>query len=145
MGRILNPDNQIMSKWILDMFRIWCLYDRVRGITLSRDQFQFIYKYEEDLNEDLKTGVWTQEAWGVVMEIWIEYPPPNYLMVLPIWTRLRNIPMNHYNKYTIKRISKCVGHVIDFTFDEDEAKSWDFVRIRSLIDVLKGLRKSKEG
>ncbi|CAD5318163.1 unnamed protein product [Arabidopsis thaliana] len=114
MGRFLNPDKQRMSKWILDMPRIWRLYDRVRGIALSRDRFQFIFKYEEDLQEVLKTGVWTQDDWGVVMET------------------------------TIKSIAKCVGQVIEFPFDENEAQSKDYVRIRILFDVSKGLRNSKE-
>lgn len=68
MGRFLNPDNQRMSKWILDMPRIWRLYDKVRGIALSRDRFQFIFKHDKDLIEVLKTGVWTQDDWSVVME-----------------------------------------------------------------------------
>ena len=41
------------------MPRIWRLYDRVRGIALSRDRFQFIVNNEADLLEVLKTGVWT--------------------------------------------------------------------------------------
>jgi len=144
MGRFLNPDKQRMSKWILDMPRIWRLYDRVRGIALSRDRFQFIFKYEEDLQEVLKTGVWTQDDWGVVMERWVEDLPPNYLMFLLIWLRLRNIPVNHYTQATIKSIAKCVGQVIEFPFDENEAQSKDYVRIRILFDVSKGLRNSKE-
>lgn len=88
IGRFLNPDNQRMAKWILDMPKIWKLYDRVRGIALSRNHFQFIFKQEEDMIEILKTGVWTQDDWSVVMEHLIEDPPPNYLMFLLIWIRL---------------------------------------------------------
>ena len=95
LGRFLNPDYQRMNKWILDMPRIWRLYDRVQEVALSKDRFQFIFKYEEDLNEVLKTGVWTQDDWGVVMEKWVEDPPPDYLNFLPIWVRIRNIPVNH--------------------------------------------------
>lgn len=144
LGRFLNPDNQRMSRWILDMPRVWRLYDRVHGIALSRDRFQFIFKYEEDLLEILKTGVWTQDDWGVVMERWIEDPPPNYLMFLPIWIRLRNIPVNHYTRDTIKQIASRVGEVIEFPFDEDEAQSCDFLRLRVLFDVTKGLKNSTE-
>ena len=95
-GRFLNPDNQRMTKWILEMPRIWRLYDGVRGITLSRDHFQFIFNNEADLLEVLKTCVWTQDDWCVVMERWIEDPPLDYLGFLPVWIRLRNIPFNHY-------------------------------------------------
>lgn len=79
LGRFLNPNNQRMAKWILEMPRIWRLYDRVKGIALSRDRFHFIFKYDEDLQEVLKTRVWTQDDWGVIMEKWVEDPPPDYL------------------------------------------------------------------
>lgn len=68
IGRFLNPNNKRMSKWILDMPRIWRLYNRVRGIALSRYQFQFIFKLDEDIIEILKIGVWTQDDWCVVMD-----------------------------------------------------------------------------
>ncbi|CAH8261855.1 unnamed protein product [Arabidopsis lyrata] len=76
MGRFLNPDNQRMSKWILEMPRIWRLYDRVKGVALSRDRFQFIFKYEEDLMEVLKTGVWTQDD-----SVWLWRDGWNYLSI----------------------------------------------------------------
>lgn len=95
LSRFLNPENQRMSKWILEMHRIWRLYDRVRGIAVSKDRFEFIFNHEDDLLEVLKTGVWTQDDWCVVMEKWIEDPPPDYLRYLPVWIRLRNILVNH--------------------------------------------------
>ena len=144
LGRFLNPDYQRMNKWILDMPRIWRLYDRVQEVALSKDRFQFIFKYEEDLNEVLKTGVWTQDDWGVVMEKWVEDPPPDYLNFLPIWVRIRNIPVNHYTRPTISFIASYVGKVIDFPFDEKESQSQDYVRVRVLFDVSKRLRNSKE-
>ncbi|XP_019083999.1 PREDICTED: uncharacterized protein LOC109125861 [Camelina sativa] len=144
IGRFLNPDYQRMSNWILEMPRIWRLYDRVRGVALSRDRFQFIFKYDDDINEILKTGVWTQDDWGVVMERWVEDPPANYLMFLPVWIRLRNLPVNHYTKETITEIAGCVGQVLEVPFDEKEAQSKDYVRVRILLDISKGLKNFKE-
>ncbi|XP_020881896.1 uncharacterized protein At4g02000-like [Arabidopsis lyrata subsp. lyrata] len=144
LGRFLNPDNQRMNKWILEMPRIWRLYDRVRGIALSRDRFQFIFNNEADLIEVLKTGVWTQDDWCVVMERWVENPPPDYLMFLPVWIRLRNIPVNNYTQATIATIAERVGQIIDFPFEEEQAQSRDFVRVRVLLDVSKGLKNFKE-
>ncbi|XP_019092964.1 PREDICTED: uncharacterized protein LOC109129340 [Camelina sativa] len=144
LGRFLNPENQRMANWILEMPRIWRLYDRVRGIALSRDRFQFIFKHEEDINEILKTGVWTQDDWGVVMERWVEDPPSDYLMFLPVWIRLRNIPVNHYTKDTITELAGCLGQVLEVPFDESDAQSRDFVCVRVLLDLSKGLRNFKE-
>lgn len=55
MGRFLNPTNQRMSNWILDMPRICRLNNRVRGVALSQERFQFIFKSEGDLIKILKT------------------------------------------------------------------------------------------
>ncbi|XP_024010241.1 uncharacterized protein LOC112085270 [Eutrema salsugineum] len=51
MGRTLNPECQNMSDLILDMPRKWQVYDRVRAVALTKDRFQFIFKYEHDLEE----------------------------------------------------------------------------------------------
>ncbi|XP_024013162.1 uncharacterized protein LOC112087477 [Eutrema salsugineum] len=51
MGRTLNPECQNMTDLILDMLRKWQVYDRVRGVALSKERFQFIFKYEHDLEE----------------------------------------------------------------------------------------------
>lgn len=61
MGRLLNPENQKMSSFIHDMPRLWKVYDRVRGVALSKDRLQFIFKYEQDLNAVLKMGVWAHD------------------------------------------------------------------------------------
>ena len=143
-GRFLNPDNQRMTKWILEMPRIWRLYDRVRGIALSRDHFQFIFNNEADLLEVLKTCVWTHDDWCVVMERWIEDPPLDYLGFLPVWIRLRNIPFNHYTQATIATIASRIGKIIEFPFEEEQAQSRDFVRVRVRLDVSKPLRNFKE-
>ncbi|XP_010501650.1 PREDICTED: uncharacterized protein At4g02000-like [Camelina sativa] len=95
------------------------------------------------MNEVLKTGVWTQDDWGMVMDKWVENPPPEYLMFLPVWIRLRNIPVNHYTKDTISRFAEYVGRILDFPFDVEEAQSKDYVRVRVLLDVSRRLRNSK--
>lgn len=54
LGRLLNPDCQSMSRMIEDMPRVWRVYDKVRGIALSRDKLQFIFQREEDLQTVFK-------------------------------------------------------------------------------------------
>lgn len=44
LGRLLNPSRQPMAKMIVDMPRVWRVYGRVRGIALSAEKFQFIFK-----------------------------------------------------------------------------------------------------
>lgn len=59
IGRVLNPDKQNISDLILDMPKKWQLYDKVRGVALSSERFQFIFMEEEDLEYNLKRGVQT--------------------------------------------------------------------------------------
>lgn len=56
IGRMLNPDYQKMASLILDLPRKWQKYDRVKGVALSKERFQFIFKYEHDLVEILEKG-----------------------------------------------------------------------------------------
>ncbi|KAL9299321.1 hypothetical protein AtNW77_Chr2g0230691 [Arabidopsis thaliana] len=115
LGRFLNPEFQRMSNWILDMPRIWRLYNRVRG----------------DLQGILKVGVWTQDDWCVVMDRWVEKPQDDYLQFLPVWIRLRNLPVNYYTEKSIKEIAQCVGKVLEVVFDTEKAQVQDYVRVRS--------------
>lgn len=79
MDRVLNPDCQNMSDLILDMPRNWQLYDIVRGIALSIEKFQFIFKYKHDLEDVLKKGVHTFNQWTLAIDRWIEKPTVDYL------------------------------------------------------------------
>lgn len=74
IGRTLNPDSQRMKDLILDMPRKWHVYDRVRGVALSPTMFQFIFKYEHDLDEVMRKRVWTFNEWSVVIDRWVEKP-----------------------------------------------------------------------
>ncbi|XP_019098406.1 PREDICTED: uncharacterized protein LOC109131688, partial [Camelina sativa] len=144
LGRFLNPSNQRMSNWILDMPRIWRIQNRVRGVALSQEKFQFFFKSEDDLEDILKAGVWTQDEWCVVMERWSVKPTTDHLMFLPVWIRLRNIPVNYYTKETIQEIAECAGKVLQVLFDSEKSQAQDYVRVRVLLDVRKPLRNSKE-
>ena len=53
VGRILNPQCQAMYDVILDMPHKWKLYDRVKGVAISKERFQFIFKHEHDLQDVL--------------------------------------------------------------------------------------------
>jgi len=133
-----------MSNWILDMPRIWRLYSRVRGVALSQERFQFFFKSEEDLIEILKSGVWTQDEWCVLMERWVEKPSDDSLLFLPVWIRLRNIPINYYTEDTIKEIAGCVGKVLTVELDLEKSQAQNYIRVQVLFDVRNPLRNFKE-
>lgn len=79
MGKLLNLDCQKMSSMILDMPQKWGIYNRVRGVALSRDRFQFISKYEEDMKEILEIFFHTYNEWSMVIDKWMDPLPEDHL------------------------------------------------------------------
>jgi len=78
------------------------------------------------------------------MERWVEKPTEDSLMFVPIWLRLRNIPINYYTEDTIKKIAGCVGQVLKVELDLEKSQAQDYVRVQVLFDVRNPLRNSKE-
>ncbi|KAL0886081.1 hypothetical protein Bca101_010064 [Brassica carinata] len=143
VGRLLNPKVQRMADLILDMPRKWQLYDRVRGVALSQERFQFIFKYEHDLLAIVKRGPHTFKDWSIVLERWVEKPPEDYLQYLMVWVQMRNIPVNHYTKGTIEYLGEFAGQVKEVVFDPEKAQTKDYVRVWVKFDVSKPLRRVK--
>ncbi|XP_018462178.2 uncharacterized protein LOC108833247 [Raphanus sativus] len=143
IGRTLNPECQRMKDLILDMPRKWQVYDRVRGVALSPTMFQFIFKYEHDLEEVLRKRVWTFNEWSIVIDRWMEKPPDDYLKYLLVWVQLRNIPVNHYTEEAITAFGGFAGEVDVVAFDPSKAQSQDYVRVRVFFDVSRPVRKTK--
>lgn len=144
MGRLLNPDNQKMASMIHDMPRLWRVSNRARGIALSSDRFQFIFDNENDLQMVLDAGVWTYNDWPMALERWVENPPDDYLSTLPMWIRLRNIPVNHYTKAAIEEIGGLVGFVKEVAMDPLRPQSKGFIRVKIIFDIKKPLKSFKK-
>ncbi|KAL1189750.1 hypothetical protein V5N11_036230 [Cardamine amara subsp. amara] len=144
MGRLLNPGFQKMSSLIHDMPRYWRVYERCRGIALSNEAFQFVFDSESELQTVLNAGAWTYEDWSMVLERWVEEPPENYLKTIPIWVRMRNVPLVWYDAEAIEEIVGHLGQVTEAAFDPMKPQSKGFVRVKILFDVSKLLSNSKE-
>ncbi|XP_024010247.1 uncharacterized protein LOC112085278 [Eutrema salsugineum] len=127
IGRVLNPDCQKMASLILDMPRKWQLYDRVRGIALSKE----------------RKGIHTYNEWALAIDRWIEKSPADYLQFIPVWIQLHQIPVNHYTTKAITALGDLVGKVIEVAFDPKRSQSLGFVRVRVLFDVSRPIRLSK--
>ncbi|CAA7035373.1 unnamed protein product [Microthlaspi erraticum] len=91
-----------MKSLFWDLPRAFNCFDRVRGVSLTKDTF-----HEEDLLKVLKVGVYTQDDWCVTLERWVEKPLDDFLTILPVWVRLYEIPVNYYNEATITDIARC--------------------------------------
>ncbi|XP_013705054.1 uncharacterized protein LOC106408917 [Brassica napus] len=143
MGRTLNPESQNISDLILDMPRKWQIYDRVKGIVLSKTTFQFVFKFEHDLEEVMRKRVWTFNEWSIVIDRWVEKPPEDYLKYLLVWVHIRNIPVNHCTAEAIEAFGDLIGRVDVVAFDPNKAQSHDYVRVRVFFDVSRPVRKEK--
>lgn len=143
MGRLLNPECQNMARMLRTMPKIWKVYERARGIALSRERFQFVFDLETDIQTVLKQGFWTFDDWGLALERWVEYPPRNFLQKAEVWIRLRNIPVNYLTLKTIDLIADEIGHVKVLEYDPDKPMLNDYVRVQVIVDLNQPLRDKK--
>ncbi|XP_013726546.1 uncharacterized protein LOC106430304 [Brassica napus] len=143
MGRTLYPEKQNIADPIRDMPRKWQVAGRVQGVALSKTTFQFIFKYEHDMEEVLRKSVWTFNDWSIVIDRWKEKPDEDYLKYLLVWVRIRNIPVNHYTVEAITALGDLIGRVNVVAFDPDMPQTNDYVRVRVFFDVSRPVRRSK--
>ncbi|XP_048613217.1 uncharacterized protein LOC125587113 [Brassica napus] len=135
LGRLLNPECQAMDKMIEKMPRIWRVYERVRGIALSRDKFQFIFEREEDLLMVLKDRPWTYNNWTMLLDRWIPSPPANFLTSVDVWVRISRIPVNHYPLETMDFLASKVGRVIEIAYDPKASQKEAYIRAQVRLDI----------
>ncbi|XP_013594457.1 PREDICTED: uncharacterized protein LOC106302505 [Brassica oleracea var. oleracea] len=143
LGRLLNPDCQSMSRMIEDMPKHWRLVGRVRGIALSREKFQFIFKREEDLQTVLSDRPWSFIFWTMLLERWTESPPNDFLTKFEVWIRIRNIPSNYYTIDTMFEMAKAIGEVKVVAYDPKVSQKADFIRAQVIFDISKPAREEK--
>lgn len=111
LGRLLNPDYQSMARIIDYMPIAWRVYDRVRGIALSRDRFQFVFQREKDLVRVLKDRPWSYNHWAMTLERWTSSPPEKFLQTMELWIRIRHIPLVYFTVDTMFTLASEVGKV----------------------------------
>ncbi|KAG7573473.1 Endonuclease/exonuclease/phosphatase superfamily [Arabidopsis suecica] len=143
VGRLLNPDCQVMKHLIRDMPRKWQKKDKVRGIALSSEKFQFIFNSKYDLDDVLEKGLHTYNEWALAVERWVEHPPDNYLMFVPIWVQIWRLPINFYTTPAITALADLIGQVKVVEFDPDKPQILEYVRALVIFDVSRPLRRAK--
>lgn len=142
LGRLLNPDCQSMARMINYMPTAWRLIGRVRGITLSRDKFQFIFSREEDLQTVLNDRPWSYNHWTMVLERWTPEPPEDFLRYMDVWVRI-HIPANFFTVGTMFALAKETGRVIEVAYDPKISHTKDYVRALVSLDTEKLTKPSR--
>lgn len=144
LGRLLNPKCQSMSRMIEFMPTAWRVYDRVRGIALFRDRFQFIFQREEDLATVLKDRPWSYNHWAMILERWTANPPENFLQTMEIWIRIRHIPLVYYTIDTMHTLASEIGHVEEIAYDPKVSQTKDYIRSLITFDVDKPAKATRQ-
>lgn len=143
IGRTLFPEQQKMSGLILTMPRKWQKEGRVRGVALSDEKFQFIFKSEHDLMDVLEKGVQTYGDWAIVLERWVENPPEDYLQYIPLWVQISKIPINYYTHSALTSLAEIIGEVKVLAFDPSKPITQPFIRAQVRFNVANPLRMAK--
>ncbi|XP_056847378.1 uncharacterized protein LOC108838773 [Raphanus sativus] len=143
LGRFLNPPCQNMARMLRQMPKIWKVYDRVRGIALTKENFQFIFELESDLLTVLKQGFWTFDDWGMALDRWVECPPSNFLQTAPVWIRISNIPVNYFTIKTIDAVAGAIGYVKEIEWDPEKPLLQNYVRVQIIMDLSLPVREKK--
>ncbi|XP_013589328.1 PREDICTED: uncharacterized protein At4g02000-like [Brassica oleracea var. oleracea] len=143
LGRLLNPPCQNMARILRTMPKIWRVYERVRGIALTKESFQSIFELESDIQTVLKQGFWTFGDWGMAMERWVEHPPSNFLQTAAVWIRISNILANYLTIKTIDAVAGAIGYVKVIEWDPEKPLLQDYVRAQVVMDLSLPVREKK--
>ncbi|KAL0752762.1 hypothetical protein Bca101_090429 [Brassica carinata] len=143
IGRTLYPEQQKISGLILTMPRKWQKEGKVRGVALSDEKFQFIFKTEHDLLDVLEKGVQTFNDWTIVLERWVENPPEDYLQYIPLWVQISKIPVNYYTQAALMSLGEMIGEVKVLAFDPTKPITQPYIRVQVRFNVAKPLRMAK--
>lgn len=135
LGRLLNPSCQPMAEMIEKMPKVWCVYDRVRGIGLSSERFQFIFQREDEMETVLKDRPWSFNNWTMLVDRWIPSPPKTFLSTVDVWVRIHHIPVNHYTLDTMDFLARKIGKVIEIAYDPKVSQKYSFIRAHVRLDV----------
>lgn len=143
LGRLLNPSCQNMARMLRTMPKILRVYERARGIALTKERFQFIFELESDIQTVLKQGFWTFDDWGMAMERWVEQPPSNFFQTAAVWIRISNIPVNYLTFKTIDAVAGAIGYVKVIEWDPEKPLLQDYVRAQVIMDLSLPVREKK--
>ncbi|XP_048634157.1 uncharacterized protein LOC125608221 [Brassica napus] len=135
LGRLLNPSCQPMDEMIEAMPRVWRVYNRVRGIALSNERFQFVFQREEDLLTVLNDRPWSFNHWTMLLDRWVPVPPKDFLTTVDVWIRISRIPMNHYRLETMDFLASKVGKVLEIAYDPKCSQKEAFIRAQVRLDI----------
>lgn len=105
---------------------------RCHGRIIGGRKFEFVFDEERDLEMVLWSSPYTYNGWLVVLQKWEDEPGPDFLQSVPMWVRIRGIPIRYLCDGTIREIVSSMGEVMEIELDE---KTVDLRSVRVRVDV----------
>ncbi|EOA31898.1 hypothetical protein CARUB_v10015127mg [Capsella rubella] len=137
VGRVVGPEikrqdlysliDKLPLEWFLDE-------SKCRGRLIGGGKFQFVFERDRDLEMVLWSGPYTFNGWLVVLEKWEDEPGPGFLKSVPMWLKIRGIPVQYISDGTIREIASSMGEVTEVELD-DEMFDLRYVRARVNVAV----------
>ncbi|CAG7889327.1 unnamed protein product [Brassica rapa] len=133
IGRVLSP-RRLDLHGLLDRLPLDWHADRsrLRGRINGGGKFQFLFETERDLEMVLWSGPYTYDGWLVVLQRWEDEPGPDFLKSIPMWVKIRGIPVRYLSEGTVREIVKGMGEIMEVDLDD---KTFDVRFVRARVDV----------
>ncbi|ESQ37233.1 hypothetical protein EUTSA_v10002589mg [Eutrema salsugineum] len=135
VGRVLGPRKPDLYSVIQTLPHEWnAAGSRSRGRVIGGGKFQFVFERDRDLEMVLWSGPYTHNGWLVVLQQWEDEPGPEFLQSVPMWLRIRGIPIRYVCEGTIREIVSSMGEVMEIDLD-DKTVDLRSVRVRVNVSV----------
>lgn len=135
IGRLTNPQEQIMWNMIPFLARRWELKGKAIGSDLGRECFQYRFDYEEDIQKVLDNRPYHYSRWMVILQRWEPTAAEDFPSQIPFWIRLKGIPLHYWKKEVLQSLGRELG-----TYEDQEITKTS-VKIKVLVNGLKPLIK----
>lgn len=131
--RVLSPRRQDLYS-VIDKLRLeWCLTEsECHGRIIGGGKFQFVFEKERDLEMVLWSGPYTFNGWLVVLQKWEDEQGPEFLKSVPMWLKIRGIPIQYLCDGTVREIASSMGEVMEVELDDAMV---DLSSVRARVNV----------
>lgn len=111
IGKVLNPNKQIVEKLLQTMPSQWGLSERITANDIGNVKFLFNFLTEEDLNSVLRQGPFHYNFCMFVLVRWEPIVHDDYPWIIPFWVQLVGFPLHLWTDANLRNIGGRLGHI----------------------------------
>ncbi|XP_010466789.1 PREDICTED: uncharacterized protein LOC104746938 [Camelina sativa] len=134
VGRVVvTPRRQDLYSLIDKLPQEWPIdSSKCRGRLIGGGKFQFLFERERDLEMVLWSGPYHFNRSLVVLDKWQDKPGPQFLKQVPMWLKIRGIPVQYLSDGTVREIASSMGEVMEVELDDT---MFDLRTVRARVNV----------